>query len=431
MINNIINAVANVSLSKKSGRFLADKSYAFDTVFFLSKFILHNCENNILNKFELREKAVNYTEDIFQLTQGTAGAVNYFIETINFLEYADVLVKNSANSYTIKRRDILEYITKTPENAYIFNYLVTYQTFKNDGILPLFEKYCKAVAFEDKESCVKEIYSVFCEKSISIQESGTQWSKQLVKYALIVLGFINGQYAVTRELNVKNKLLTVEDISLNVAGTRTPSFLPKKNDYLQKLNINYIKNLLHGYTFVSFGQITISQLTPAESFAPNLADLKLTLLDNATAGYESAAISEFDKEQYLKNIVKTRNPAIQHQFRKGLFENNEHVCPICGFSFENFLIASHIKPYSKCDDTYDAINHFNGFLMCPNHDRLFEGAQHMTINAKTGEIILSESATNSPEYGMLKGKFIARKYIDCERRHYLKWHNERFEKLNQ
>ena len=50
----------------------------------------------------------------------------------------------------------------------------------------------------------------------------------------------------------------------------------------------------------------------------------------------------------------------------------------------------------------------------------------MTIDAKTGEIILSPSAQNSVDFGGLKGKFVARPYIDNERRHYLKWHNERF-----
>ena len=75
----------------------------------------------------------------------------------------------------------------------------------------------------------------------------------------------------------------------------------------------------------------------------------------------------------------------------------EHICPICGFSFEKFLIASHIRPYAKCEDTYDAINHFNGLLMCPNHDKLFEDAKYMTVEFDTGKIILSKEAEASTE----------------------------------
>lgn len=423
MINKIINISHNVSLAKQNGRFLADKSYAFDTVFFLSKFILHNSNNNLFDKQELRDKAIKYTEDIFQLTPGTAGAINYFIETINFLEFSNIIEKSSRNIYKICDREILEYITNKPENAYIFNYLVTYLTFKNDSLLSLFEKFCNTSLINEKERLVSTIYLAFCEKSVSIQTSGTQWSKQLVKYALIVLGFINGQNEITRELSIKSTRLTINDISLNVAGTRTPVYLPKKNDYLHNFNLDYVKMHLQNYLINKTTIKRITEIFTVSSIAESLADLKLTMLDDKANG---VIMNDFEKEQYIVNTVKTRNQSIQRQFRKGLLDHNEHKCPICGFSFENFLIASHIKPYSKCDDTYDAINHFNGLLMCPNHDKLFEGAEYMTIDAKNGEIILSPAVQNSQDFKMLNGKHISRNYIDNERRHYLKWHNAQF-----
>lgn len=83
MINNIIESLGKVSLTQKNGKFLADKSYGFDTVYFISKFILHNAQNNCFFKSQLRENSIKYIEDIFQLTQGTAGAVNYYLETIS------------------------------------------------------------------------------------------------------------------------------------------------------------------------------------------------------------------------------------------------------------------------------------------------------------------------------------------------------------
>lgn len=133
----------------------------------------------------------------------------------------------------------------------------------------------------------------------------------------------------------------------------------------------------------------------------------------------------------MDDVVRTRSPAVQSQFRKGLFDNNEHVCPICGFSFEQILIASHIRPYAKCEDTYDAINHYNGLLMCPNHDNLFEDARYMTIDYRTGKIKLSEEAKYSKDYGSLEGISIAKTYVDCERRRYLEWHNDRFLEHNK
>ena len=423
MINRILNIASDVSLSKTAGKFMSDKAYGFDTVFFISKFILHNSINNSFDKSNLRQKAIDYIEDIFQLTKGTAGAVNYFLETINWLEFSNVLIKTGRSTYLIKERDVLKYLAETSENSYIFNYLVAYQCFKNDGLLSSFDKYCSEKDLSKKEEIVKEIYKVFCKLSPSIGTPDTQWSKQLVKYPFLVLGFINNQRKVTRELRVKEEFLTIEDVALNIEGTRSPIYLPKKNDYLKTFNVNYVRYYLNGYLFVSYNKIQTSEIIIADSFGTNLAELKLAMLDDSKNG---VSMSELDKEQYIKNVVKTRNQSIQHQFRKGLLDNNEHVCPICGFCFEEFLIASHIKPYSKCDDTYDAINHYNGLLLCPNHDKLFEDAKHMTIDAKTGEIILSPSAQNSVDFGGLKGKFVARPYIDNERRHYLKWHNERF-----
>ena len=402
---------------------MSDKAYGFDTVFFISKFLLHNSINNAFNKSNLRQKAIDYIEDIFQLKKGTAGAVNYYLETLNWLEFSNVIVKLQQDNYLIKEKDVLIYLAETAENSYIFNYLVAYQCFKRDGLLPLFEKYCSENDLEKKELIIKDIYKVFCELSPSIETPGTQWSKQLVKYPFLVLGYINDQRKVTRELHVKESFLTIEDVALNIEGTRSPLWLPKKNDYLKTFNKNYVKYYLRGHLFVSSLAIQSSNTIIADSFATNLADLKLAMLDVSNNG---VVMSDLDKEQYIRTVVRTRNQSIQHQFRKGLLDNNAHVCPICGFSFEEFLIASHIRPYTKCDDTYDAINHYNGLLLCPNHDKLFEDARHMTIDAKTGEIILSPAAQHSADFGYLKGRKIAQQYIVNERRHYLKWHNERF-----
>ncbi len=425
-INEIVSSLSNVSLSKKRGRFLSDKSYGFDTVYFIAKFILHNSENLRFNKLEIRVKAIKYIQDLFQLKPGTAGAVNYYLETINLLTYGNVLSTDNEKDYLISQKDVLQFIASQPENAYIYVYLLTYLTFKNDGILPLFEEYARKTDLAEKGVVVKELYKAFIEKSVSIIDEDTNWSKQMVKYALIVLGYANNQNYVSRTLIVKNKIVSIEDISLNVAGTRTPIYLPKKNDYLQSFNSEYVRYHLKGYLLYHV-DISMTQISTIDSIARSLADLKLAMLDD-TIG--DTPMSDYDKQQYLDTVVKTRNQSVQNQFRKGLFDNNEHVCPICGFSFEKFLIASHIRPYAKCEDTYDAINHYNGLLMCPNHDKLFEDAHYMTIDYKSGRIILSEEAKQSKDYGCLEGHSIARSYVENERRHYLEWHNERFLEQN-
>ena len=55
----------------------------------------------------------------------------------------------------------------------------------------------------------------------------------------------------------------------------------------------------------------------------------------------------------------------------------------------------------------------------------------MTIDASTGKIILAKSAEESKDFCMLKDQFIDRSLVECERRHYLKWHNDQFYKMNK
>lgn len=419
MLNNIIKLTDNVSL--RNGCIFRDKSYAFDTIYFISKLILRNQANNIFYKKELCNLSVPYIEDIFQLQKGASGVKNYFLESIDFLEYSKVISRIDSKKYKIKDIDILNYLTTSLENTYIFMYLVAYKTFQNDGLDEIYIKYCNTNDDNEKIEFVNLLYEKYVDVCQSKIQAGSNWSKQLVKYPLTVLGFVNSQNHIARTLNTNNKKLSIQDISLNVAGTKTPEDRPKKADYLDSFNYDYVIMNLEDYLIVP-EEYDKTKVDISDNVATSLADLKLSILESEN----KKDLDDEEKAQYIEGEVRQRNQSVQRQFRNDLLENNSHCCPICGYSFEPFLIASHIKPYSKCDDTYDAINHFNGFLMCPNHDKLFEDAKHMTIDYKTGEIKLSEEAKNSKDYSDLLGKRISKSYIDNERRHYLEWHNNRF-----
>ena len=64
MINKIKTTLSDVSLSKNVGKYLSDKAYGFDTIYFIAKFILHNSENRRFNRGELRNKAIKYIENL-------------------------------------------------------------------------------------------------------------------------------------------------------------------------------------------------------------------------------------------------------------------------------------------------------------------------------------------------------------------------------
>ncbi|MBO7053182.1 MAG: HNH endonuclease [Alphaproteobacteria bacterium] len=432
MIDQILNMISDCSLAKTTGRFVSDKSYAYDTIYFMAKFILETADDeNIFNKQLQRDRYIEYTKDIFQIRDLGSGAQNYMIETLNLLCFANLLVKQDNYNYKIAHKNILEYIAERIENAYIFLYLVVYQTFNNDDITDLYKKFISETSPAAKEAVLFDILSVFRNKSVSIGTIDTNWEKQLVKYALIVLGFANNSATVARTLRVKTHdglivPVSIKDISINVEGTRTGENSKKVNDYINFFAKDYVQNQLAPYMFINVPHVVVD--TAINHIAEDLASLKIEKIIKETD--ETEYKSKYEQNQFIERKVRARNQNIQRAFKNSLLDHNAHRCPICGFEYEDFLIASHIKPYAQCDDTYDAINNFNGFLMCPNHDKLFEGAKLMTIDAKTGTIILSKQAQESKDFGYLHNTNIDKSLVECERRHYLAWHNAEFYRQN-
>lgn len=87
-----------------------------------------------------------------------------------------------------------------------------------------------------------------------------------------------------------------------------------------------------------------------------------------------------ERETYIKTRVN------QSLFRERLL-NKYDCCCLCKISNTRFLIASHIKPWadSENDEKLDADN---GFLLCPNHDALFDSG-YISFD-DNGNILISE-----------------------------------------
>lgn len=143
----------------------------------------------------------------------------------------------------------------------------------------------------------------------------------------------------------------------------------KVNDYIYRFAKKLVQYELKEYLIKNI-VVSEDEIEETVHIAEDLADLKIEKLIKEYN--EDKHVSKYEENQYVKRQVKTRNQNIQKTFKEGLLKNNAHRCPICGFEYEEFLIGSHIKPYTKCDDIYDAINDYNGLLLCPNHDKLFE-----------------------------------------------------------
>lgn len=70
-----------------------------------------------------------------------------------------------------------------------------------------------------------------------------------------------------------------------------------------------------------------------------------------------------------------RNQVFQARIGQGIFRSRvaelELCCRITGINDERFLIASHMKPWSRCNN-FERLDGHNGLLLTPNIDRLFD-----------------------------------------------------------
>ena len=94
----------------------------------------------------------------------------------------------------------------------------------------------------------------------------------------------------------------------------------------------------------------------------------------------------------IKNIESPneKKAIIKQRLTQGLFKEKlikrECKCKLCSITNRYFLIASHIKPWVDSDD-YEKIDENNGFLLCPNHDKLFDGGYISFTN--NGTLLIS------------------------------------------
>lgn len=123
----------------------------------------------------------------------------------------------------------------------------------------------------------------------------------------------------------------------------------------------------------------------------------------------------YGKEKSI--LIKTR--VNQGIFRKKLL-NRYGKCCICGVSDDAFLVASHIKPWSVSDAS-EKLDQDNGFLLCPNHDQLFD--QGYISFDEEGKILISELLKQNDRTFMNVNDSM-HIVVNQGNRKYLKYHRE-------
>lgn len=104
-------------------------------------------------------------------------------------------------------------------------------------------------------------------------------------------------------------------------------------------------------------------------------------------------IIDASQQIFNKNKKNTsgRNASDQAAYRTLLIEKHK-ACQMCGISNPIVLVASHIKPYSKCSKE-EAFDVNNGLLLCDAHDGLFDSG--LISLDDLGNVIFSKKMTRS------------------------------------
>mgnify|MGYP001050324362 CR=1 FL=1 len=118
------------------------------------------------------------------------------------------------------------------------------------------------------------------------------------------------------------------------------------------------------------------------------------------------------EKQYLGKVRTS-----QGKFRENLLKASP-ICKVCGMNIPNLLVASHIKPWKDCNDN-ERIDIYNGLLLCPVHDAVFDRG-YISFDSE-GNIKISKLLDNKNISLLgLKGDI----KIELEYRHYgyMNWH---------
>jgi len=122
-------------------------------------------------------------------------------------------------------------------------------------------------------------------------------------------------------------------------------------------------------------------------------------------------ITETERKNYVLSRIG------QGLYRKKLIDYWKS-CSVTGIKEIPLLIASHIKPWKKSTD-YEKLDVYNGFLLTPNLDKVFDIGLISFDNE--GKIIISEFLDNYELFGIYENMTIK---ISTEHKPYLEYHRK-------
>lgn len=148
---------------------------------------------------------------------------------------------------------------------------------------------------------------------------------------------------------------------------------------------------------------------------------------------------EIDKEirveilSWLKqqeNSRQVKEAAAKIRINQGKYRNflirEFKKCPIRGVENKDLLIASHIVDFSDCEEEADKSNPYNGILLSPDVDKLFD-KKYISFSSINGSLLFKDDeAEKLARELLISEKANVSKYLTVERSDYLKKRNQKY-----
>lgn len=121
---------------------------------------------------------------------------------------------------------------------------------------------------------------------------------------------------------------------------------------------------------VAMGALHLAEYGELYQLLGRVADLAKTASDRLVEEFV-AATQSMPESTEVERLVKQR--VGQDIFRNALIAFWQGRCAVTGLAVIPLLRASHIKPWADCENNQERLDVFNGFLLAPHLDALFDG----------------------------------------------------------
>lgn len=154
------------------------------------------------------------------------------------------------------------------------------------------------------------------------------------------------------------------------------------------------------------------------------ADIGLAFNEHYIDQTESNVLQQIEQDLSLSDTDRTSS--ILARRGQGIFRRNvekiEQRCRVTGLKDRRLLTASHIKPWRSCETAQERLDGFNGLMLAPQIDRLFDIG--LITFEKNGNVVVSKSLSEESQTALALASAVDNgvgSFSDGQE-HYLRYH---------